>query len=146
LAGEIDGITVIDDYAHHPTEIRATLDAARERYPGRYLWALWQPHTYSRTSQLLSDYETAFEDADGVIITPVYAARETQPDGFSLRKVVEAIKHQEIHFAHGLTEAGDFLLSQVERGDVVLVLSAGDAIEVSVRLLSELSEMESQYA
>lgn len=146
VAGEIDGVTVIDDYAHHPTEIRATLDAARERYPGRYIWALWQPHTYSRTSQLLPGYKTAFEDADGVVVTPVYAARETRPDGFSQRQVVDAIEHQEIHLANGLTEAGDFLLSQVERGDVVLVLSAGDAVELSVRLLSELSEMEKQYA
>lgn len=146
VVGEIEGITVIDDYAHHPTEIRATLEAAQDRYPGRYLWALWQPHTYSRTTKLLSQYVTAFDAADGVIMTPVYEARETRPPDFSHRRVAEAIDHPDVHFANGLTEAEDFLLSQVKGGDVVLILSAGDAVEVSVRLLSELSEMESQYA
>ncbi|MCH7664204.1 MAG: hypothetical protein IH859_10100 [Chloroflexi bacterium] len=78
-------------------------------------------------------------------MTPVYAAREGQPEDFSHEKVVEKIDHPDMHYAHGLTEAGDFLLSQVESGDVVLVLSAGDAVEVSARLFAELSEMENQY-
>ena len=146
VAGEHEGVTVIDDYAHHPTEIRATLEAAKDRYPGRFIWALWQPHTYSRTEQLISEYATSFEDADGVIITPVYAAREEEPDDFSNRGVAENIKHEEVHYANGLTQASDFLLSQVEEGDIVLVMSAGDAVDVSARLLSELEVMEEEYA
>lgn len=146
VLGEKGGVTVIDDYAHHPTEIRATLDAAKERFPDRHIWALWQPHTYSRTSKLLDEYSTSFQDADSMIMTPVFPAREWQPEDFSHRKIVKKIDHPDIHFAEGLTEAGDFLLSQVESGDVVLVLSAGDAIEVSARLYSELAELENQYA
>ncbi|MCH7662912.1 MAG: UDP-N-acetylmuramate--L-alanine ligase, partial [Chloroflexi bacterium] len=76
VLGEREGVTVIDDYAHHPTEIRATLDAARERYPDRHIWALWQPHTYSRTSKLLNDYSVSFRDADSMLMAPVYAPRE----------------------------------------------------------------------
>lgn len=145
VLGEREGVTVIDDYAHHPTEIKATLDAAKERYPNRHIWALWQPHTYSRTSKLLDDYSTSFRDADSMIMTPVYAAREWKPEDFSHEKIIERIDHPDLHYAHGLTEAGDFLLSQVESGDVVLVLSAGDAVEVSARLFAELGEMENQY-
>lgn len=146
VLGVIDGVTIVNDYAHHPTEIRATLSAAKDRYPGHHLWALWQPHTYSRTTKLLSEFSTAFHDADDVIMTPVYEARETIPEDFSDSEVAQAIKHPQVHFANGLTEAGDFLLSQVNEGDVVLVLSAGDAIEVSTRLYWELGEMEEQYA
>ncbi|MDQ7034359.1 MAG: UDP-N-acetylmuramate--L-alanine ligase [Anaerolineae bacterium] len=73
---DVDGIVVIDDYAHHPTAIRTTIDAARKRYPERELWVIWQPHTYSRTQQLWDDYLRAFGDAHHVIVTDIYAARE----------------------------------------------------------------------
>lgn len=76
LKGEVDGIAMIDDYAHHPAKIRATLQAARERYPERDIWAVWQPHTYSRTQALMDDFLVAFKDADHVLITDIYAARE----------------------------------------------------------------------
>ncbi len=92
MGGEHRGVTLIDDYAHHPTEIRATLAAARLRYPGRRLWAVWQPHTYSRTRALFDQFAAAFAAADCVLVTEVYAAREPLPaDGFSARQVVEAI-------------------------------------------------------
>jgi len=146
VLGEVDGVTVVDDYAHHPTEIRATLAAARDRYPEQTIWALWQPHTFSRTTRLLNDYASAFMDADVVVLTPVYAAREDQPEGFSEESVAGEIAHREVHQANGLTEASDFLLSQVEEGDVVLVMSAGDAVEVSARLVWELGELEEEYA
>lgn len=146
IVGEVDGVTVVDDYAHHPTEIRATLAAARDRYPSRTIWALWQPHTFSRTTALMADYAHAFEEADVVVLTPVYAARENEPEDYSEESVAGMIEHREVHQAHGLTEASDFLLSQVEEGDVVLVMSAGDAVEVSARLVWELGEMEAEYA
>ncbi len=84
VRGEVAGVTVIDDYAHHPTEIKATLAAARSRYPGRRVWAVWQPHTYSRTRSLMDDFINSFEDADEVIVTEIYAAREPKQD-FSSR-------------------------------------------------------------
>ena len=76
VRGEINGIVLIDDYAHHPTEIRATLSAARMRYPKSRLWVVWQPHTYSRTRLLFQDFVAAFEQADHVLVTDIYAARE----------------------------------------------------------------------
>jgi UDP-N-acetylmuramate-alanine ligase len=88
VRSETEELTVIDDYAHHPTEIRATLAAARSRYPGREIWAVWQPHTYSRTRTLLSDFAASFADADHVLVTEVFPARELDPGDFSARQVI----------------------------------------------------------
>lgn len=141
VIGEYRGVTLIDDYAHHPTEIRATLAAARLRYPGRRLWAVWQPHTYSRTRTLFDQFAAAFAAADCVLVTEVYAAREPLPaDGFSARQVAEVIAVREenagktVLFAPGLKQAVDQLASQLQPGDVVLVLSAGDADQINARL------------
>jgi UDP-N-acetylmuramate--alanine ligase len=140
LRGTPRGVAVIDDYAHHPAHIRATLAAARSRYPGRPIWAVWQPHTYSRTRLLLADYAAAFANADHALITEVYAAREPAPaDGFSARRVVAAMRHPDARFIPGLGEAADFLLARLQPGDVLLVLSAGDADQISERILSGLS-------
>ena len=138
LRGEAGGIAVIDDYAHHPTEIRATLAAARDRYPGRQIWAVWQPHTYTRTRLLFEGFKNAFEEADHVIVTEVYAARETPPGDFSARQIVQVMAHPDARFAANLKEASEQLIDRVKPGDVVLVLSAGDADQVSARLLSAL--------
>jgi len=139
LRGEARGITVIDDYAHHPTEIRATLAAARSRYPDRRIWAVWQPHTYSRTRALLADFAFSFEDADRVLITPIYAAREDPPeDGFNSGSLASAMDHPDVHLAPDLDQAAAFLLGQLQPGDVLLVLSAGDADQISTRVLDSL--------
>jgi UDP-N-acetylmuramate--alanine ligase len=135
VRGEVAGVTVIDDYAHHPTEIRATLSAARSRYPSRRIWAVWQPHTYSRTRTLLEDFVRSFGDADRVIITEVYAAREPHQD-FSARQLVEAMQHPAAQFIPGLQEVSHYLLSNLRPGDVLLVLSAGDADQVSNDVLT----------
>ena len=137
LVGEANGISILDDYAHHPTEIRATLQAARARFPGRRLWAVWQPHTYSRTLSLLAEFSIAFQDADRVIVTEVYAARENNP-GFSARSVVEAMTYPEVHFSPTLGDATQTLLDQIQPGDVVFVLSAGDADCISRDVFSAL--------
>ena len=139
VRGEARGVTVIDDYAHHPSEIRATLAAARARYPEQRIWAVWQPHTYSRTRALLNDFAASFEDADQVIVTDIYAAREVSPaNGFSSRQVVEAMKHPQAHYLPGLTQAADYLLNKVQPQAVILVLSAGDADQISGMLLQKL--------
>ncbi len=130
-------ITVIDDYAHHPTEIRATLAAARARYPGRRIWSVWQPHTYSRTRTLFDGFVGAFGDADEVIVTEVYAAREPKQD-FSARQVVEAMKRSTAHFIPTLDASVDYLLQNLRSNDILLVLSAGDADEISIRVLAGL--------
>ncbi len=139
IIGEAGGVTVVDDYAHHPTEIAATLEAARSRFPGRRLWAVWQPHTYSRTRSLQARFAAAFTQADRVLVTPIYAARETPPeDGFDARRVVEAMPHPAARYCASLEETADYLLGHLEDGDVLLVFSAGDAVQVSRAVLDGL--------
>jgi UDP-N-acetylmuramate--alanine ligase len=139
LLGQARGITVIDDYAHHPTEIRATLAAARARYPGRRIWAVWQPHTYSRTHSLLSEFCVAFDDADQVLVTEIYAAREDTA-GFSARDVVARMHHHHVRFTPSLEACRGLLLAELRSGDVLLVLSAGDADQISAAVLAHLTK------
>jgi UDP-N-acetylmuramate--alanine ligase len=137
-AGEVNGITVVDDYAHHPTEIRATLSAARARYPSRRLWAVWQPHTYSRIQALFSEFTAAFSDADEVIVTEVFQSREPKQN-FSAKQVVDAMPRP-AHFIAGLSDVSNYLFTNLHPGDVLLVLSAGDANEISTQVLNQLKE------
>lgn len=142
LRGEANGIALIDDYAHHPTAISATLAAARARYPQRRIWAVWQPHTFSRTRQLLAEFSSAFTDADRVLVMEVYAAREQAKDfdNFSAAQVVAQMRHPQARFVPTLPDATALLLQELEPGDVVLVLSAGDADRVSTDVLKALQE------
>jgi UDP-N-acetylmuramate--L-alanine ligase/UDP-N-acetylenolpyruvoylglucosamine reductase len=141
LRGEGRGVTVIDDYAHHPTEIRATLAGARARYLTSRIWAVWQPHTYSRTRLLQAEFSAAFAAADQVLVLPIYAARETPPaDGYTAATVTAALaaQHPRVSAAAGLDQARQQLLAQLEPGDVVVVLSAGDADGLSGALVAAL--------
>jgi len=144
LKGEARGVRIVDDYAHHPTEIRATLAAARLRYPLAKIWAVWQPHTFSRTAALLEEFAAAFGDADQVVVLPIYAARERAEDfGFAANalnpiEIARRITKAGARPASGLSEAAGLLLSQVRGGDVVITLSAGDGNEVGHRLLTML--------
>ena len=140
IRGEVNGITVIDDYAHHPTEIQATLAAARYRYPRAPLWVVWQPHTYSRTQMFLDDFANSFDNADEVIVTEVYPAREPKQP-FSSKKVVDAMPRP-AHFIASLLEVSNFLVSHLRSGDVLLVLSAGDADQVSTAVLTHFKEVQ----
>jgi UDP-N-acetylmuramate--alanine ligase len=146
LKGDADGVVVVDDYAHHPTEIRATLAAARERFPGRALWVVWQPHTYSRTKALFQDFVRAFDQADHVLVLPVYAAREQDTMGVSSAEVVAAMAHPDARVAGSLEEAVVVLGSEVPPGDVVLTLGAGDGDRVGEWLLIALREGEEDGA
>ncbi len=148
LLGEAGGVTVIDDYAHHPTEIQATLSAARARYPGRRIWAVWQPHTYSRTRALLSNFANSFAGADHVIVTEIYAAREKAQDfdNFSAAQVLDGMSHPSAQLIPSLEAISAYLLQQLRPGDVLLVLSAGDADQVSARVLSGLRERKGSNA
>jgi UDP-N-acetylmuramate--alanine ligase len=139
LRGEVNGIRIFDDYAHHPTEIKATLEGARARYPGQRIWAVWQPHTYSRTRTLFLDFAHAFRDADKVIVTEVYAAREPKEE-FTSAEIVSAMPNLSARFIATLPEVTDYLLQNLMPGDVVLVLSAGDADQVSTDVVKGLQE------
>ena len=140
VKGTAEGVVVVDDYAHHPTEIRATLGAARERFPDRRIWAVWQPHTYSRTRELLDEFARAFEDADRVIVLPIYAARERDTLGVSAADAAAAMEHPQVEAVDSLGTAVERLLADVRSGDVVLTLGAGDSDCVGERLLSDLGE------
>jgi UDP-N-acetylmuramate--alanine ligase len=139
LRGEVNDIRIFDDYAHHPTEIKATLSGARARFPEARLWAVWQPHTYSRTKTLFLDFARAFKDANEVIVTEVYAAREPQ-EAFTSAEIVSAMPHLSARYVKTLPEVTKHLLEQLRPGDVVLVLSAGDADQISTDVLKGLQE------
>ena len=139
LRGQVNDIIIFDDYAHHPTEIRATLSGARARFPEARIWAVWQPHTYSRTKTLFLDFARAFKDANEVIVTEVYAAREPVQD-FTSAEIVSAMPHLSARYIKTLPEVTDYLLQHLEPGDVVLVLSAGDADQISTDVLRGLKE------
>jgi len=137
----LNGVTVIDDYAHHPTKIRATLSAARNRYPKHRIWAVWQPHTYSRTQVFFDAFVSCFDEADRVVVTEVYAAREASLAGtFSARQVVEVIPNNKAVFTPTLKDAIEFLLENLRPGDVMVVMSAGDADQISTQVLKALAE------
>ncbi len=138
VLGEAAGVTVIDDYAHHPTQIRAVLEAAAGRYAGRRLIVVWQPHTFSRIRALWDDFLTAFEGADEVIVLPVYAAREVDDGTLDQRTIAEALEHPRVRAVGSLEEAADELAEVVQAGDVVLLLGAGNEYEVGHRLLQAL--------
>lgn len=139
IRGEVAGVTVVDDYAHHPTAIRATLAAARMLYPKRVIWAVWQPHTFSRTKLLADEFTTAFDDADHVIVTKIYASREQDSMGIDAREIVERMQYGDARYAASLDEALLILTESVRADDVVITLSAGDAIQISQQLLERLA-------
>ncbi|MCB2178854.1 UDP-N-acetylmuramate--L-alanine ligase [bacterium] len=142
ILGEAGGVVVVDDYGHHPTEIAATIQAARARFPERHIWAVWQPHTYSRTTMWQDAFGKAFIGADHVVITGVYAAREVQPEGFSLAAVADGVDAPQVQAIESLDAVTEFLLNEVAGGDVVIVFSAGDATQVSRGVLAELQAGE----
>jgi UDP-N-acetylmuramate--alanine ligase len=138
VIGEVGGIAVIDDYAHHPTEIRATLAAARQRFPGIEIWAVFQPHTYSRTRALLEDFAASFSDAQHVIVTEVFASRESPDPSVSGRLIVERMMHPDVQFVPSLAGAAQSVLERLRPPAVVLTLSAGDGNEVGRSVLAHL--------
>jgi UDP-N-acetylmuramate--alanine ligase len=137
--GEARGVVIYDDYAHHPTEILATLAAARQRYPAARIWAVFQPHTFSRTQHMLYRMGESFESADEVIVLDIYAARETDDGSVSAQELVAASPHPSIRHIGKLADAAAFLAAQVQSDDVVITLGAGDGYRVGDMLLEMLS-------
>lgn len=133
-----DGIAVIDDYAHHPTAIRVTLAGARARYPGRAIWAVWQPHTFSRTQALIDGYAAAFGDADHVLVTPIYAAREQPVAGIDEHWVAAwiAAQHADASAVSSLQEATAVLRARVRAPAAIVIFSAGDAPQIGMEYLN----------
>lgn len=126
FTGEAAGVTVIDSYAHHPTEIRADLDAARIRYPGRRIVALFQPHTYSRTTYLLDQFRTCFEAADVLFLADTYAAREDPSAGMDARTLAAEIRTPRTTYVGAVSTAAARVAGSLREGDVFLTVGAGD--------------------
>lgn len=127
-AGEVDGVAIIDDYGHHPVEIRAALAAAREAVRGRVI-AVVQPHRFTRLRDHMEDFQSAFNDADVVYAAPVYAAGEQPIDGVDSEALVEGLKergHRSAHLISGPEDLADTLTASLEPGDMVVCLGAGD--------------------
>ncbi len=138
--GTAGGVVVIDDYAHHPTEIRVTLAAARGRYPDSEIWAVFQPHTYSRTRALLHEFAASFDDADHVIVVDIYPAREYDDLGVSAADIVARMGHPDARHIATLDDATDYLLRHLKAGNVLITLGAGDGYLVGEKALAHLKK------
>ncbi len=126
IKGKTKGFTVISDYAHHPTEIKATL-AAASKYPHKKLWCVFQPHTYTRTLTLMNDFTNAFTDADQVIITDIYAAREKDNGKVHSKDLVKKIHHSgyEAQYISNFDDIASYVLKNADEGDIVITMGAG---------------------
>ena len=135
--GELNGITIIDDYAHHPQEIEATLKAARN-YPHKRIWCAFQPHTYSRTKSFLEGFAESLSLADCVILADIYAARETDTLGVSSADIVKLLKEKgvEAWYLPTFPEIETFILENCIPGDLLITMGAGDIVKVGENLLS----------
>lgn len=136
--GEIGGVTIIDDYAHHPTEIKATLKAAK-KYPCNTVWCVFQPHTYTRTKSLLDEFVDALTLADKVVLADIYAARETDTLGISsdnIRQKLETLG-KDAHYFPTFDEIENFLLENCVPGDMIITMGAGDVVKIGESLLGQ---------
>ena len=140
ILGEREGVTVIDDYAHHPSEIQATLAAVRQRYATAQIWAVFQPHTFSRTAALFDQLAQSFDDADHVIVTDIFAAREEPMPGVNAGKLAKRMEGPDVRYVPEFEEAAKELIKRVKPNSVVVTLSAGDANRVGPLVLQGLSE------
>ncbi len=135
--GQAHGITVVDDYGHHPTEIRATLAAARECRPGR-IHVVFQPHRYTRTRDLMDEFSGAFKDADSVIVLPIYAASEEAIPGITAELLVSKIEGPQVQFAADFAAALLATATEAREGDLILTLGAGSVSQLAPQILALL--------
>lgn len=138
---EHNDIMVIDDYAHHPTEVKATLEAARNGWPKRRLVAVFQPHLYSRTQQLYQEFGISFFDSDVAVITDIYPAREEPIEGVTGALISDTAKeygHQNMHYVQDKNELGNRLLEITRPGDIVITMGAGDIYKYGEDFINKL--------
>jgi UDP-N-acetylmuramate--alanine ligase len=140
---EADGVWIVDDYAHHPTEVKATIAAARTATKGR-VWVLFQPHRYSRTAALSREFGEAFGDADRVVLMDVYSAGETPVPGVSGKTIVDAVLVHDPHatlayFPHR-TDIGAYLATRLRTGDLIMTMGAGDVTAMGPEIVRALAE------
>ena len=136
--GKLNDVTIVDDYAHHPTEIRATMQAAKN-YPHREVWVVFQPHTYTRTKAFFKEFAESLSLADHIVLADIYAARETDTLGMSSALLCEEIKAlgADCHYFPTFGEIEDFLKSHCIHGDLLITMGAGDVVNIGENLLKE---------
>lgn len=138
ILGEVKGCKIIDDYAHHPAEIKATLEAARN-YPHNKIWCAFQPHTFTRTKALLDDFASSFGDADHIIITDIYAARELDTGEINSKILVDKIKEcnpeGDTYYMESFEEISSFIYENMKPNDIVLTMGAGDVYRIGEMIL-----------
>ena len=141
LKGVAKGVTVIDDYAHHPTAVRATLQAARSKYPKQKIWAIFEPHTFSRTKATIKELGESFDSADEVIIPDIYPAREKAGDyKVTSKDLVDEIgkNHQNASYIPSKEKVLAHLIANTKAGDVVVIMAVGDFNKIAVELIDKL--------
>ena len=136
--GKVGDVTIIDDYAHHPDEITATIKTAKH-YPHKKMWVVFQPHTYSRTKSLLPEFGKALKEADAVVLADIYAAREKDTLGVSSLYVKKEIEKYgtEVHYYPSFSEIENFLLESCSPGDLLITMGAGDVVKIGEHLLGK---------
>ena len=140
VKGTTDGVTVVDDYGHHPTEIKLTLQAVRQCWPDRRIIVVFQPHRYSRTAMLFDDFTRAFYQADSLVVLPIYAAGEAPIENVDSQRLCEGIRqhgHKDVVFRDGQDEAVSYLKKIVRQRDVLLTLGAGNVWQVGEKFLDK---------
>jgi UDP-N-acetylmuramate--alanine ligase len=141
--GEVNGVLVVDDYGHHPTEVRATLAAAKLGSGGRRIVVLFQPHRYTRTHDLMQEFARSFNNADVLFISDIYAASEDPIEGVTSEALTNAIKrfgHKEVSYIGDLENAAALLRDYVQPGDLVVTLGAGTVNRISDQLVGLLRD------
>jgi UDP-N-acetylmuramate--alanine ligase len=142
IKGEAKGVTIVDDYGHHPTEIKVTLQAVRESWPDRRIVVVFQPHRYTRTQALFDDFSRAFYQSDLLVVLPIYAAGEEKikgVDGYSLFEEIQRHGHREVVYMESFETAVSHLKKILTPGDILLTLGAGNVLKVGETVLTELS-------
>jgi UDP-N-acetylmuramate--alanine ligase len=140
--GAVGGIRVVDDYGHHPTEIVATLEAARSTHSGRIV-VVFQPHRYTRTRDLFDDFASAFHDADLLVLTEIYAAGEPKIPGVESAALADAIRahgHRRVQLVRDLDRIPEVLAPELRDGDLVITLGAGNVTTVGPQLIAALED------
>ena len=138
IKGHLGSITIVDDYAHHPTEIAATLSAA-EKYPHEHLWVVFQPHTYSRTKALMNEFADVLKNAENVVLADIYAARENDTLGISSKDLKAEIEKRggRCEYFRSFSEIEIFLLENCNQGDLLITMGAGDVYKIGEELLGK---------
>lgn len=136
--GEKRGIKVYDDYGHHPTEVRAVMQAFREKFPQQRLVVFFQPHRYSRTEHCWHDFTTAFKDADEVLLTDIYPAGESPIPGVNSERLAQEMKHESAHYFVRDEKSAQKIVSSLKDGDVFITLGAGDGWKLGLDVLNNL--------